>query len=512
MAAAFASASTVTAATEPSPLCKDLATFACSPGGHNDGTGATKSEKELAKQTNDYAAKTTEKLNAKFGQVVDDPKNEYFKNLALAGLGLKNSPQCNSEDAADVAGCRENLIDGLTMWAHRASGSSAGASPLGKIGNIEGMSTVLQNSGFQKVWKDMNAEAEKDLGMEKDAQKIKDKVFPQIKDLIVARLEKMEIPDKQKKFMISKVNAIEFEGTNCNEGPNGATVASLYTPNAFYNPKSNTFKYCSGYLMQSNSEFSMAAVIAHELGHSIDPCNIAEGPKDFGFKYSSDDISKMEKEYPIKGLISCLRDKRSAGARNFMVAPLIKSMAPYGSMGKDRSGEDEEELLKFTPSHRGNHRHGGEGGMARSAGGSGGGERPKANFCKDDQIGESFSDWLSAEVTPDYIASNHKLSAKQMQLGYSNTRRGVCRQTPDDESNTDEHPSDTIRYNKIMLANPKVREQMGCPKDNPDARYCKGDGSDGAGADSDSEVREEKGVPMIQDPPRFMEFESEGVH
>ena len=98
-------------------------------------------------------------------------------------------------------------------------------------------------------------------------------------------------------------------------------------------------------------------------------------------------------------------------------------------------------------------------------------------FCEEDQIGESFCDWMAAEVLPVYMAENHKLTTDQYRNGYANVFRLVGDIQPDKPSNIknrvkDVHPAKADRINKILLTNPKVRGQMGCPPQHPDYIYC----------------------------------------
>lgn len=308
-----------------SPLCNDLARFACAPGSYKDGTGEIKSESEISRFMSSYAEKSRAVLHERFQKLLSNPENSYFRDVAIAGLGLKNSPQCSSTSAEDVSACRENLIDGLTTIAQKqALGPLMPSTGLERQGNLKDLNYIIQNNAYQKVISELNDQVQKDLGNPEMTKKIQDKVFPKIRDLIIARLKQLNIPDEQRNLMISKVGSIAFEGTTCEElgggrrgRSNEEVVSSLLIPNAFYDPQRNIFKLCSGYLLQSTSEFQIATTIAHELSHSIDPCFIAQGPADMGFKYSNQqDLKKMESEYPIKNVIQCLRDKRSIGARN----------------------------------------------------------------------------------------------------------------------------------------------------------------------------------------------------
>lgn len=106
-------------------------------------------------------------------------------------------------------------------------------------------------------------------------------------------------------------------------------------------------------------------------------------------------------------------------------------------------------------------------------------EKAWISFCMNDQITESFADWLSSEVVPDYIARNFpQLSRDQFRIGYSNAGRGSCEMS--NSNGADPHPTQEKRINRILLVQPKIRVQMGCPLRLSDRKYCKVDGTEAA--------------------------------
>ena len=310
-------------------VCNDLARLAEAPGSHDDGTGKIQSESEISSYLSSYAEQLRLKLRARFDDSLKDPENRYFKRLVMRGLGLSESPACVSSKSEDFAVCAQNLLDGLQQIAEKQvlgslpqkTGLERGMNSL----KLEDIEYITANRGYQKVIKEMNAQVEKDLGKADIASKVQNVILPKVKKLIVSRLDKLSMSDKQRKLMIEKLESISFEGTNCRELGDGesensgySAVASLLVPNAFYDPMSNVFKICSGYLIQSTSEFDLVGTIAHELSHSIDPCTIARGPAGGGFQYSNQtDLKKMEQEYPLKNVIQCLRNRQSIEAKNF---------------------------------------------------------------------------------------------------------------------------------------------------------------------------------------------------
>lgn len=435
------------------PLCDDLARFACAPGSYNDGTGVVKSEAEVQKLLASHADKARKFLSDRFEKAVSDPQNAYFRDVAIAGLGLKNSPDCTSSDSAAIATCRANLVEGLTTLAYKQT--TRELMPFGvpeRAGNLEEMEFITSHKVYSGIVAAKNEESRRELGAQTSAKKIENKIFPKVKSLIIERLRDLPIEEDEKQKMITKVGAITFEGTACGELNNdgaGKGLASFLVPNAFYDPGQNTFKMCSGYLLQSDSEFHMAAVIGHELSHAIDPCALSLGPADHAFKYSDNsNLDTLQSEYPIPYVLECLRDERSVEATNLTVDPPESSDAMFG-MGQGggktpplspRAMKQVKKTLAKIPL-----------------------------FCQKDQITESFADWMSAEVLPKYIESNHKLTPEQYRLGYANVRRVSC---STGALSNGVHPAPDVRINRILLANPKIRTQMGCSPTRPNLLYC----------------------------------------
>lgn len=461
-----------------SPLCDDLARFACAPGTFEDGTGQIKSEEEVSAFMTGYAEKSRKNLNERFAKILDDPENEYFKDLAMAGLGLKNAPQCTSSDPADQKGCRQNLITGLTTIAQKqALGRLMPRTLMERTGNLEDMQYIINNNTYQKVIEDLNKQVSKDLATPELSQRIETNIFPKVKNLIIERLKKLDMPEDKRRLMINKVKSIGFEGTTCEElasnrgmANNNDLVSSLLVPNAFYDRGRNIFKHCSGFTLQSTSEFQIVHTIAHELGHAIDPCGVATGPADMGFKYSKPgNLESMESEYPVKNIISCLRGDKSVGAKNFN-DPREKpeGASPMPDCAYCGSPTPSPYPYPYPMPGAGwfpNTQYGGYGMPVANT-------KREPDFCTQDQITEAVPDWLAAEVLPEYMAQNHpKLTQTQFQTGYANAFKLGCAITGV-KSSGGEHPLSDARINRMILTHPKIRQQMGCPPKHKEFLYC----------------------------------------
>ena len=367
---------------------------------------------------------------------------------------------------------------------------------------LRDLDLLLQNPAFRRTETKLSRELKAKLRNPAMERKLEKKIFPRVQKLLAGILRKKVSDPKLAEILATKVEGIEFAGTSCADPvPPDATgksydpsLSAMLVPNAYYTPADNTFRYCNGFLLQSQSEFTIASVVAHELAHSVDPCLVGIGPEDFRFRYSEPgDREQSEREYPMPGLLSCLRDERSVGAmflepgaegepRPDPRARLEELRAKVKELNqrilkKGQTPEQKEELrdeknLVLAKIARIETR-------LREQGPEERGPMPDPEqpaFCRDDQIGEAVSDWFSAEVMPEYIRTAYpKLTHSQRRVGYSNIFRALCPPggLPPEEQEFDVHPNPERRANQLLLASPKVRRQMGCPVTAPPGvKYC----------------------------------------
>lgn len=187
-----------------------------------------------------------------------------------------------------------------------------------------------------------------------------------------------------------------------------------------------------GAYLENSSLFYLMQTLAHEMGHAIGPCGIVDSP--FIFSYSNTQSKdQCFAENPFVEVLECLRLDTSVGA--------------------ERRG-----LNAFS--------------------------KGKKIFCNGtDQINEAFSDWIAAEVLAKYIEkiiADLNLTQLQIRNGYANASRdsgfllGKNTDIGKDYNGEDllHHPKSELRVNRIILANPKIREQMGCPPLDEQLTYC----------------------------------------
>lgn len=403
-----------------SGLCQDLAKFSCSPGRQDDGTGSSTvpTIAEVLKIFDGLNFQKEETEN-KFRKLLADPQNGELKNLAMSSSGLADSPQCVSKTPASISKCTSDTIEGLMELTKRTLLGQRNF-VLNKDGGYGEKYLLSENKQFKDTIGELEKELSKRSARPEVENKIEATIFPRIKELLREKINALPIDEKRKRAMQDKLNTAHYAGSDCDEMAAG--LSKDYIPNAFMNPKNGAFKICKGFFSDGTSDFHLAGVIAHELAHIVDPCSVSIGAENIRLSYkNTEDLEKMDQEYPIQGLISCLRSAKSVGAQNSIQKGYLVGN-PNGGYSLSPAYMD-----GGIPSFN-------NGGVSTSA---------KFSYCnKTDQIGEVVSDWFSAELVTDYIQEKHpNLSVEQWQIGYSNLYRSAC---SDSDSNSptkfDEHP------------------------------------------------------------------------
>ena len=234
--------------------------------------------------------------------------------------------------------------------------------------------------------------------------------------------------EEVRKKMQEKIGRIEFKGSSCLSKGSDA-IAPLFMKGAFYNPRTETFIYCRGMVDGRRlSEYQLVHVISHELAHSIDPCKIQFKSESNPAIINYEGSDNLEKTYPFS-IIGCLRSKDSIQA--------------------------------FNPNHP--HAY-------------------KTPFCySSDQIGESFCDWLAAEILSRHMNSNSRLSGNDKNQhinGIASAFRFLCDPRDGlgtsglDQENYSGYPMPIDRLERIFLAHPGIRRKL-CGKNvKSKVRYC----------------------------------------
>ncbi|MBP9673886.1 MAG: hypothetical protein KBD63_02230 [Bacteriovoracaceae bacterium] len=452
-----------------SGLCDDLYAYTCADGVFDDGTGVTSTEDIIPEKVEGIGEDVRKILYKKFLTVLKKSESQSFLQQAIKALGYENAPDCEKEKISRT--CLQNISQSLSRLMIAdiipdaelqvlRSERIQGILSMAKKAKIESpFESIMQNNLYNELREFSMNEFNNKFRNYRQEKKLQEKIFPRIKDILIEKIKFYVDDESVAQKLVDKIKAISLKGFDCSDSKIKDT-AGYQQQNANYDPQSNVFSYCEGFLVASTSEFKMAKVIAHELAHAIDPCYIVTENESTqqAFQYSSLNRKKASYEYPFLGVIPCLELSDSIGSK----------FPERENFDEDRAKTDPN----YIPMAGGDYSY-------HEA------QRRQSPFCvgNPDQIGESFADWLAMEVVPEYITRNHpKLKENQIKNGYSNIFRGSCNYLEDinpitkaereDKEKNDEHPSTKDRVNKIILANPQVRLQMGCSASSPKVRYC----------------------------------------
>lgn len=408
--------------------CDSMSEFSCKAGTFDDGTGEVLSDAVYAEKVSPFKEKTREYYSDAIFQMLrdQDPKFNMVRDLAIQAMKQEGTPDCGAKKKSELKSCYRRVADLLAERHAKAELVISSNSPSNHETVTEFDYESFQALSSLRVYTDSTKIAhEKTMKLvtnEKRARKVEKDIFPKVKKILTAKINEMVADPEVKMKLINKIQSIAYAGSDCSEVYSSfkGTSVGLLIPNAFYNSALNAFMYCNGKLLRNNSEFSIVQIITHELSHSIDPCNIQSVMgKKFRIYEKRSSIEELESQYPFRGVLGCLHSNESIGA--------LSRSSPVDS------------------------------------------HRP---FCEGDQIGEAFADWMGAEVLADYTEEyNASLSPNQKLIGYSNIFRDYCNMPQ--ESGFDVHPSLRSRIDRILMANPKIRKQIGCGQPKNGLHYCK---------------------------------------
>ncbi|MFH1263019.1 MAG: hypothetical protein V1495_06200 [Pseudomonadota bacterium] len=444
-------------------VCSDMGRFTRAPGFYpdgtgNDGKGGARNVETEQQLIADFHHKHRKDIAERFRAILQQPDMSNFRKTAIAAFGIECDLVCKAQMkkdmlAGDPLENTANALAGLVLNSLLILGTE-------DMGGYHVVSDkdrrfLLANS----VFKDQRKLARKKIlddaevgDPDKTVKAVFDRVVPIMKEVVV-----QAVPDiAWRDWMNNRLSNIQFTGTDCGTSDQKEPeLGQLLQANAGYDPVSQTFTYCRGLILLNSSEFSMAGVIAHELAHSIDPCRIAQGPGNYRFKYHQLlDPKLAAADYPIPNLIQCLRDERSVHAYR------AEATNEKGTASRNIL-YDRAKPIRPTKSRKATY--------SVFCGGDG--------PTQMDQIPEATADWFAAEVIPRYIEKYHPdLSETFLQHGYSNYLRGLqplFSRISEFKDPTDEHPQLEDRIDRILMAQPKIRTQLGCgEKTDGEPLYC----------------------------------------
>ena len=270
-----------------------------------------------------------------------------------------------------------------------------------------------------------------------------------------------KISDENKKVLINRIQKTRLavspedldnpENKDCFSPTPKAVNTAIFNSTSSDPKEENTVYFCIGAManLKNMNPYSIMHVISHELSHSIDPCTLE-------VVFSSEPRPEAYKSF-YNETVQCLRGGTGDNAcKNAIVTcNSPEGIKKYCQQNYPNDQEGCEDYLKNTaPSCR-------AGEVDPSHDRNNSADYDKVGEPKD-QIGESFSDFMAAEVVGRMLAdersSINKLDALISISSELSRLHGNCI-----EANTpDEHPPGFIRMNRVNMSNKTFRDALGC--------------------------------------------------
>ncbi len=425
--------------------CKELANHTCSGKILNHGSGLMLgSDKHAKSKAESQKRQSFNELIKDYKKVLNstkNPVNQKTLNDFLDAAELRKTKGCRRrrnppKDKRLLESCADAVAKALAIRAYEelyTEETLYGASVI----NLEGRGPLQSEIALRKsdlYFAVKDAQRSKVIASNKEIYKSLDKslesAFKDTKEIMLSFIKNNINNLSERNKLLSRVGTIEFDGSDCVEDfPFVSNLSVLFLRNAHYTESSNSVSYCRGMVDYGVSKYQLVSIFAHELAHSIDPCRLHRDLSDT--KINDKNTSDLEKDFPFK-VLKCLRSEESVFAYE------------TESLGLS---EEEKEIPKFCH--------------------------------QTDQINESFCDWMGAEILYRYLKTDLSKNTKQHHYdGVASIWRYLCEgekglgaSTPGQAQKTG-HPATVDRLNRIFLAHPGIRREVGCKPLDSGVEYC----------------------------------------
>lgn len=293
--------------------------------------------------------------------------------------------------------------------------------------------------------------------------------------------------NEQMDELIKRVNTVKYKPLDKFD-PDYLKEAGCDYPNAFYASDVHAFTMCTQFMIEPDA--SVLATMAHEIGHSIDPCTLADGlypnadKNGYTTEPDDDEANEFAKDYgfsenPMSSVVSCLASKNSVGARLANIDLVRKNLQTKMQYLRNKGATEtspEITSLKTTLTN-----------LDQSFSE----HRACSELPGKSEMQEAFADWVSSKV----VAKKVSELPEDQQKAYAVIAQGSFLETecvtikPDAVANMDkaiegtscdpgvynrdvaninaavakdEHPDSSIRVNRIYMAEPEYRKALKC--------------------------------------------------
>ncbi|MEQ1876320.1 MAG: hypothetical protein ABL958_06720 [Bdellovibrionia bacterium] len=392
------------------PICTDLHRVACTPGDVNDPTGVSRLP---TVETGVLNPDVRQELKLNLATILKDPANSKVKKTLLKVAQL---PDCEKDENSD--GCFEALSQALALKieSRQISGMTSVSLAVATDAKISDLQAVLDAPVVAQAAAKMVESFRGKSGETDLIARAEKEIFTRVKEVMTIQVQELVGDEASRLLLLERIKAVQWGGTGCG----AENLPSILTPDIFLNPSDNKVYVCRGAGRLGTSEYGLAFLISREFAMFISPCGATRGKGVPPLKYKTPSkVDESEAEFPFRGVLSCLRGK--------------------GSLFAQRGVRVSREPIAFCD--------------------------------KSDQISDSFVDWLAVEAVSDYIGKFlDKHSKQDKKSGIIGLMRSQCMPGAGLEF-ADRTPVEE-RFNRLLLSNPDVREQLGCRVKPLDVAYC----------------------------------------
>lgn len=334
------------------------------------------------------------------------------------------------------------------------------------------------------------------------------KLFSDVQARVVAMLEKRKDGSNTKEInnLIQRLKSVKFESPKLGDGTYILSAEGCESPNAFYAPAKHSVTICPQFLNLPDA--ALIETMAHEIGHSIDPCmsafsfnadtkgeisrNIPESMGGFKNPGKMKFSAVAPEKNPMKSVVACLQRPSSIGTHVPTQAELLKKIdvevnklrsearqdTPSSDEVQDGEILGDATLAKFDDDRDSIKKNYNSFKYCGSLTGNG-------------HMQESFSDWVASQIIagkiseiPDTTKARQFAFESQavfMSVGCENVQQAsvgsiqsavgnecpaftdaVHAASAAGEETESDHPETADRANKIMFAKPEIRKGLGC--------------------------------------------------
>ncbi len=426
-------------------VCSGIAKYACSAAPLNLGSGVVRGSDQQAKNSIErQKRKSLEELTEAYAKALSsdtDPIDETTLEIAFEATGLMLFPDCQSRrnppnDKRITASCTAVLAKSIAKraYADLYARDSFYQQDVLEVDGRGVLKSEVMLRGISFYYNILDAQRNQVVTQNKEIYKSLDESlevsFKETKALMSSFIKKSIANRSVREKLLLRIKEINFSGSDCLDSSEDSNISSIFERNAHYNAFSNDVSYCRGMADYGVSKYQLSFVFAHELAHSIDPCHLQFGSPNVSVNYQNSNEDAY-KAYPFK-ILKCLRSDKS--------------------------------ILAYDPKFYG---------LSES-------EKGVPSFCLgNDQINESFCDWIATEILYRHMKTNLSKNTKQHHInGIASVWRYSCNEHQSlglsslGLQGDSPHPSSVDRLNRLTLAHPGIRREIGCDPLGDEVEYC----------------------------------------